>query len=314
MLKGLIKCVYCGMSLWAQTLKSGSRLYREQHRSRSHAECLADGRSILCDIPDEKMGRIVSAIVLPDAWMDGVLGQIQLADEVKRVAEERKETEQRLKRLGQVYLDGVNPEGEYQRQKRLLHDRLASLVVPGVDAAREAGRMLVDLPKLWVGAKLSERRKLLLTMLDAVYVDTVEEKSIGAFRPKPEFMPLFQVATTKDWSDVVLINQKPPANDDREAANPCFWWRRERVELYLNHEIIALLDVGNWARAPTASLSFPGPITSSSGHDFPYLAYLESSCEVRDRGSHQLTVRCLRQIYLSSRYFVAIKLSAPTPN
>ena len=156
LLKGLIKCAYCGMSLWAQTLVSGSRLYREQHRSRSHAECRADGKSIRCDIPDEQMGRIVSAIVLPDAWMDRVLAQIQLADEVKRVAQERKDTEQRLKRLGQVYLDGVMPEGEYQRQKRLLHDWLASLVVPGVDAAKEAGLLLENLPALWEAADLGE--------------------------------------------------------------------------------------------------------------------------------------------------------------
>ena len=73
---------------------------------------------------------------------------------------------------GQVYLDGVMSEDEYRRQKRLLQDRLASLVVPGVDAAKEAGGLLEDLPELWEEADLGERRRLLLTMLDAVYVDT----------------------------------------------------------------------------------------------------------------------------------------------
>ena len=204
LLKGLIKCAYCGMSLWAQTLKSGSRLYREQARSRSHMLCPADGRSIPCDLPDDQIGHIVSAIVLPDAWMDRVLARIHLADEVKRVEQERKETEQRLKRLAQVYLDNLVSNEEYRRQKRLLEERLASLVVPGVDAAKEAGKLLEDLPSLWDEANLSERRQLLLTMLDAVYVDTVEEKSIVAIRPKPAFMPLFDVATTKEGSGVML--------------------------------------------------------------------------------------------------------------
>ena len=244
LLKGMIKCAYCGMSLWAQTLKSGSRLYREQARSRSHTECPADGRSIPCDIPDEQVGRIISAIVLPESWMDRVLARIHLADEVKRVAHERKETEQRLKRLGQVYLDGIIPEPEYHRQKRLLHDALASLVVPGVDAAEEAGRLLESLPELWQQADLSERRRLLLTMLDAIYVDTVEERSIVAIRPKPAFLPLFQVATTREGSGVVLLteadlarlieqdgaNEKPPG-ESPEATSPCLWWRRGRVEL-----------------------------------------------------------------------------------
>ena len=76
LLKGLIKCAHCGMSLWAQTLTSGSRLYREQARSRSHIECPGDSKSIRCDIPDEQMGRIVGAIILPDACLalDYILG------------------------------------------------------------------------------------------------------------------------------------------------------------------------------------------------------------------------------------------------
>ena len=233
LLKGLIRCAHCLMPLWAQTLKSGSRLYREQARSRSHMVCPADGRSIPCGAPDDQIGRIVSAIVLPDAWMDRVLAQVHLADEVKRVQEERVKVEQRLKRLGDVYLDGLKTRDDYLREKRALEDKLASLVVPGVDAAQEAGKLLEFLPLLWDQANLGERRHLLLTMLDAIYVDTIEEKSVVAMRPKPAFMPLFEVATTREGSDVVLITEKdlPPADEGSEATSPCLWWRRGRVEL-----------------------------------------------------------------------------------
>ena len=93
--------------------------------------------------------------------MDRVLAQIQLADEVTRVAQQRKDTGQRLKRLAQVYLDNLIAEDEYRRQKRQLEDKLGSLVVPGVDAARQAGELLEDLPRLWEEANLAERRKLL---------------------------------------------------------------------------------------------------------------------------------------------------------
>ena len=196
------------MPLWAQTLKSGSRLYREQARSRSHMVCPADRRSIPCDVPDDQIGKIVSAIVLPKAWMDRVLAQVHLADEVKRVKLERVKMEQRLKRLGDVYPDGLKTRDDYLREKRGLGDKLASLVVPGVDAAQEAGKLLEDMPRLWEAADLSERRKLLLTMLEAVYVDTVEEKSVVAIRPKPAFVPLFEVATTREGSGVVLISEK----------------------------------------------------------------------------------------------------------
>ena len=90
-----------------------------------------------------------------------------------------------------------------------------------------------DLPQLWEEARLTERRQLLLTMLDAIYVDTVDEKSVVAIRPKPAFMPLFEIATTREGNDVVLITEKdlPPADEGSEASSPCCWWRRGRVEL-----------------------------------------------------------------------------------
>jgi len=54
-----------------------------------------------------------------------------------------------------------------------------------------------------------DRRKLLLIMLDAFHVDTVEENVIVAIRPKPAFRALFEVAKTREGSDVVLINEPP---------------------------------------------------------------------------------------------------------
>ena len=63
---------------------------------------------------------------------------------------------------------------------------------------------------LWEQADLGERRKILVTMLDAVYWDTVEEKAIVALKPKPAFQALFQIATTREGSGVVLYKENPP--------------------------------------------------------------------------------------------------------
>ena len=54
---------------------------------------------------------------------------------------------------------------------------------------------------------MAEQRKLLLTMLDAVYVDAKQTRSIVAIRPKPPFKPIFQVAATKEGSDIRIINE-----------------------------------------------------------------------------------------------------------
>ena len=70
-------------------------------------------------------------------------------------------------------MDGLYSHEDYRREKRSLEDKLANLVVPGVDAAMEAGKLLENLPVLWEEADLTERRKLLMAMLDAVYVVAV---------------------------------------------------------------------------------------------------------------------------------------------
>ena len=85
----------------------------------------------------------------------------------------------------------------------------------------EAGKLLENLPVLWEEADLAERRKLLMAMLDAVYVDTVEEKSVVAIRSKPAFRPTFAVATTREGSGIALINQTPQTQGEPEASESC---------------------------------------------------------------------------------------------
>jgi len=252
LLKGLIRCAHCGYPMWAQTYRNGNRYYREEYGSRSAGYCVGRSGSMQCQVPDEQMGRIMQAIVLPDAWYDRLLAKIQLADEVRRVEEERKQVERKLRKLGQVYLNDDRMEyEEYKCQKRALEDRLQPLVVPGVDAATEAGKLLEDLPRLWEEADLTERRKILMTMLEAVYVDTVEEKAIVAIRPKPAFKALFEIATTQEGSNVVLYNENPLGEAfDLEGKSSCFWWRRGRVELYLKRGLnsyLAVLVAARWA-------------------------------------------------------------------
>jgi len=250
LLKGLIKCAHCGLPMWAQTYYNGNRYYREQKGSRGHGYCVGRSRSMRCDVPDEQMGKIVSAIVLPDSWMDRVLVKIHLGDEVIRVQQEKVRVEQRLKRLGEVYLDGLRTRDDYLREKRALEEQSASLAVPGIDATAEAGKLLDNLPTLWEEANITERRRILMAMLDAVYVDTVEEKAVVAFRPKPAFIPLFLVATTREGSGVVLITDTPPDLDGPEASDSCSWWRRGGVKRYLKRGLAVLIVVSWGATRP----------------------------------------------------------------
>ena len=127
------------MPMWAQTYKNGNRDYREHRGSRGAGYCVDRSGSISCDIPDEQVGRILSAIVLPEAWLDRVLTQVHLADEVKWVEREK----------AQVYVGGHLTEEEYRRQKKQQKEKLRSLIVPDADAAVDAGKLLENLPSLW---------------------------------------------------------------------------------------------------------------------------------------------------------------------
>ena len=62
LLKGIIRCAYCLMPMWAQTYNSRSRYCREHRGSRGHAVCPASGGSIPCDAADVQIGKLVEAI------------------------------------------------------------------------------------------------------------------------------------------------------------------------------------------------------------------------------------------------------------
>jgi site-specific DNA recombinase len=206
LLKGIVRCAYCGMPMWAQTYKSGKPFYREHRASRSHGIC-SGGGSITCSTLDEQVSRLIAAIELGPRWLEEVLAIISLKDEVGQVGKKRQAVQEKLRRMTKAFIDGLFPDEEYYRQKKLIELELESLVVPAADAAEEAGKLLLNLKQLWADANLEERRKLLLSMLDAVYVDAKQSKSIVAIRPKPPFRPIFQVAASREGSDIRILNE-----------------------------------------------------------------------------------------------------------
>ncbi len=64
---------------------------------------------------------------------------------------------EKFRLLGQTFVVGLFDETEYRRQQKSLEWELESLLIPEVDAAKEAGRLLQDIPRLWAGATLQER-------------------------------------------------------------------------------------------------------------------------------------------------------------
>ncbi len=73
LLKGIIRCAYCGMPMWAQTYQSGNRHYREHIESRAIAPCSAHCGYIHCQAADEQAGKLIEAIELGPRWLEEVL-------------------------------------------------------------------------------------------------------------------------------------------------------------------------------------------------------------------------------------------------
>ena len=73
--------------------------------------------------------------------------------------------------------------------------------------------------------------------------------------PTLAFRPLFQIATTRAGSGVVLVNTEiengkaSPMVENATETDPCLWWRRGRVELGLKHGL-AVLVVISWLKNP----------------------------------------------------------------
>ena len=107
------------------------------------------GGSVRCEVVDEQVGHIIESLVLPDDWLDAALARISLSDEVARVHAEREQAQEKLKRLGKAFVDGLVDQADYERHKAQLEFDLTSLVVPEADAVAEAGRLVRDLPALW---------------------------------------------------------------------------------------------------------------------------------------------------------------------
>ncbi len=63
------------------------------------------------------------------------------------------------------------------------------------------------LPELWAAANIEEKRKLLITMLEAVYFDAKQTRSIVAIKPKPPFRSIFEVAVMREGSGIRILNK-----------------------------------------------------------------------------------------------------------
>ena len=129
---------------------------------------------------------------------------------------ERKNVNDRLRRLSRTYIDGLLEDGEYETQKKLLEERLNTLVIPEMDATLNAGALLENLGVIWAKATMEEKHKLLAIMMDAIYIDLLTTHRVVGILPKPTFYSLFETLKQKPDSKVTIF--KPDDDTDYHHA------------------------------------------------------------------------------------------------
>lgn len=189
LLSGLGRCLHCGRTLRAQGGRYG--YYREVSRERGFADCPMAGRSIRIEKAEEQLSRLMMRFRLPVEWQEEI--QAVLEDEDRRAAVrlERERLEARLRRVAELYADGLIGRGEYEAERDRIQRQLERLVLPATNEVLEAGHHLETLGEVWPVAEPEERQKLCRLMLKAVYVD-MEKQRLVRVVPEEDFVLLFR--------------------------------------------------------------------------------------------------------------------------
>ena len=116
---------------------------------RSEGNCHNEGKLIRTEVLDNQVGKIIESIHLDPSWERRMAGIIDTLDQRAQVESERKNLEERQRRLAKAYVDGFVDEDDYEFQQRVVKSQLDSLVIPEERATLQAGHLLENLPLLW---------------------------------------------------------------------------------------------------------------------------------------------------------------------
>jgi len=192
LLAGLLRCAPCGGKLWAHSAKNGRSYYREYNRQRGFP-CTSANSSVPTAVIDAQVSALFEELALPADWRDRLREMLASEDRRESILVGRAKVLEKLRRLRTLYLELTLTDGEYHRERERLQEQLQALAVPNEEPVVKAA-YVEDLPALWRAATLDERRAILLTALDAVYID-MDTGRLVAVQPKADFLPLLAAAS-----------------------------------------------------------------------------------------------------------------------
>jgi len=181
LLQGMIACSHCGNGLQSDRHRRQVPLYRERH---AH-ECPTNNTSIMAGAIDRQVATIVHSLELQSDWKQK-MAEFAVSSYDGPNPERLRE---RRRRLVRAYGDGGYTDQEYRMRLAEIDRQIeqASVVTP--PAIEEAVALFEDIPMLWNEATMEERRTLVKSLVELVYVD-LETKHVTALKPTPAFSAL----------------------------------------------------------------------------------------------------------------------------
>ena len=214
-LTGLLHCDGCGAKLWSQHQGRTAGTYYIVPKKGHDDRCAHAGKSIRGQVLEDQADLIFADFTLREDWIDWIIDnyvdQSDLADGIKR----REALHQKIERARELYLEGDLSKDRYDLIKSNAEAEIDGVYIPELDDAQDAAMMLQKFNVLWKNAPAGQRNRLLLSILEAIYVD-VEERQIVGLRPRQAFLTLFGAV---EGNDAVTLSSNLTGNFGRAGGD-----------------------------------------------------------------------------------------------
>lgn len=162
----------------------------------------------MAEVIDKQVATIIHCLDLHPDWKQK-MAELAVVSYNGPNPEELREKRRRIVR---AYGDGGYTDQEYKIRLAEIDRQIEQTSVVTPPAVEDAAKLFEDIPMLWNEATTEERRTLVRSLVDLVYVD-LETKQVTAIKPTQAFRELFGVGI--DVGPDTPVKLVPPG----EAAN-----------------------------------------------------------------------------------------------
>ena len=224
LLQGIVACSHCGNGLQSDRYYNKIPIYRERH---AH-ECPTNETSIVAEVIDKQVAIVVHSLVLNPDWKQQMVKAAVSSYEGPKPEDLR----EKRRRLGKAYADGAFSDVEYKERMAEIDRQLEQTSIVTPPDIEQAVELFSNLPMLWNEATTEERRTLLKSLVELVYVD-IKTKQVTAIKPTPACRALYGIGIKAgpDTPVKLILSGKTPillemveTGENRSVPETRFGW------------------------------------------------------------------------------------------